>query len=129
MICICHSAWIHTDPYVSISSKIARLSQSTRNFVTKRGVQCVGQESGTVFDEVELEEREWTDYDEKVELLALITFRNIANAYDFFRVPFQLELWTSRGSGVELNGFMGNRRLSTTVLQVTLEPKHKCCTR
>lgn len=31
-----------------------------------RGIwKCVGQESGTKFDEVDLEDREWTDYDEK----------------------------------------------------------------
>jgi len=30
--------------------------------------KCVGQDSGTVFDDVELEEREWTDYDEKSSL-------------------------------------------------------------
>jgi hypothetical protein len=31
---------------------------------------CKGVNSGTVFSEVELEEREWTDYDEKVFFLS-----------------------------------------------------------
>ncbi|KZT05857.1 DUF866-domain-containing protein [Laetiporus sulphureus 93-53] len=34
-----------------------------------RGIwKCVGVESGTVFDEVDLEEEEWVDYDEKAAL-------------------------------------------------------------
>lgn len=35
--------------------------------------KCVGQESGTVFDEVDLSEGEWVDYDEKVNCSRLIS--------------------------------------------------------
>ena len=33
--------------------------------------KCQGADSGTVFDEVELEEGEWVDYDEKVAIYAV----------------------------------------------------------
>lgn len=47
---------------------VLRALNSQRQLITYvQGTwKCVGQDSGTVFDEVELEEREWTDYDEKV---------------------------------------------------------------
>lgn len=56
-----------------------------------------------MFDEVELEEGEWTDYDEKVSWahLTFVGFRSARTLIEMVSLLSLLELWASRGNGAK----------------------------